>query len=171
MKINSFIALICMLMFMFLCYACSSKAPDRSTLKRDLEKGLNWRPLTDSLIVNKVLTLVDVQLTRSSINCNEQCECILEFKGKVRSTDTFYYSSQYKGVYREIPEWGLGNKPAWKRSGRGRFYEFAGTAYYDLFDTGWKIRQFDAPILDSSKEKVSKFYIPKIVLKEKTSLF
>jgi hypothetical protein len=42
---------------------------------------------------------------------------------------------------------------------------------YDLYETGWKIRQFEAPVLNSVKEKVVKFYIPKIVLKEDTSLF
>jgi hypothetical protein len=170
MNIRPF-ALISILISVIFLGACSSKFPDHDILEDDLEKGMNWRPLADSLPVNSVIELVSFQIRNTSISCNEKCESILEFRGKVRTIDTFFYSSQYKGVYHEIPEWGLGNKQAWKRANRGQFLDFSGKAYYDLFDTGWKIRQFDAPVLDSRKEKVVKFYIPKIVLKEEQSLF
>jgi len=171
MSIRLFAALISIFMMISLLGACSSKFPDHDMLENDLEKGMNWRPLADSLPVNSVIELVRFQIRNSSISCNETCESILEFRGKVRTIDTFFYSSQYKGVYHEIPEWGLGNRQAWNRANRGTYLDFSGKAYYDLFDTGWKIRQFDAPVLNSRKEKVVKFYIPKIVLKEDTSLF
>jgi hypothetical protein len=151
--------------------ACSKKFPDYEILKHDLEKGMNWRPLADSLLVNEVIELVSFEIRNSSISCNETCESVLEFRGKVRTIDSFFYSAQYKGVYHEIPEWGMGNKQAWRRANRGQYLDFSGKAYYDLYETGWKIRQFDAPVLNSVKEKVVKFYIPKIVLKEDTSLF
>jgi len=148
-------------------YGCSSKFPDIDVLSEDLEKGLSWRPLKDSLHVDDVFSLIDVRITRSSVSCDESCECILEFRGRLRSINTVYYSVQYKGLYREIPEWGLANKQAWLKINPGRFYEVRGKGYYDLYDTGWKIRQFDAPILNENKEKIAKFYIPKIVLKDK----
>jgi hypothetical protein len=151
--------------------ACQSKFPDHDILEHDLEKGMNWRPLADSLLVNEVIELINFEIRNTSISCKDTCESILEFRGKVRTIDTFFYSSQYKGVYHEIPEWGLGNKQAWTRANRGQFMDFSGKAFYDLYETGWKIRQFEAPVLNSRKEKVVKFYIPKIVLKEDKSLF
>ncbi|ETR65478.1 MAG: hypothetical protein OMM_14187, partial [Candidatus Magnetoglobus multicellularis str. Araruama] len=159
-------AVICFLCVVLLWGACSSKFPDKQTLMDDLQKGLNWKPLKDSLSLENIFELVDLRITKSSVTCDEECECVLSFKGKVRTLETFYYSSQYKGAYYEIPEWGLGNKQAWLRANRGRYCDFAGQAFYDLFDTGWKIRQFDAPILNSNKETMAKF-IPKIVLKDK----
>ncbi|KPA14019.1 membrane or secreted protein [Candidatus Magnetomorum sp. HK-1] len=152
-------------------YGCSSKFPDTSVLTDDLEKGLNWRPLKDSLMVNKVFSLIDVDITKSSVSCDEQCECILEFRAKLRSKETFFYSYQYKGLYHKIPEWAKANKKVWQRINPGKFYEVRGKGYYDLYETGWKIRQFDAPILNEKKEKITKFYIPKIVLKDNMLLF
>jgi len=171
MNRRPFVALISIFTMIFSLWACSSKYPDHSMLEDDLEKGMNWRPLADSLKVNSVIELVSFEIRNSSVSCKDTCESILEFRGKVRTIDTFYYSSQYKGVYHEIPEWGLGNKQAWSRANRGQYLDFAGKAYYDLFDTGWKIRQFNAPVLNSRKEKVVKFYIPKILLKQDSSLF
>jgi len=171
MKNRLFAAFISTFIFCIVLGACHSKFPDHDTLEHDLEKGMNWRPLADSLLVNEVIELINFEIRNSSISCKETCESILEFRGKVRTIDTFFYSSQYKGVYHEIPEWGLGNKQAWSRANRGQFMDFSGKAYYDLYETGWKIRQFEAPVLNSRKEKVVKFYIPKIILKHDTSLF
>jgi hypothetical protein len=171
MNIRPFAALISIFILVIVMGACTKKFPDHGILENDLEKGMNWRPLPDSLLVNEVVELSRFQIRNSSITCNETCESVLEFRGKVRTIDTFFYSSQYKGVYHEIPEWGLGNRQAWRRANRGQYLDFSGKAYYDLYETGWKIRQFDAPVLNSLKEKVVKFYIPKIVLKEDSSLF
>jgi hypothetical protein len=164
-----FVFIISSIIILF--FGCTSKFPDNEILTFDLEKGLNWRPLKDSLYVNDVFSLTDAYITKSSVACSETCECILEFRARLRSIDTVFYSYQYKGLYHEIPEWGLANQNAWMKINPGRFYEVRGKAFYDLYETGWKVRQFDAPILNENKEKISKFYIPKIVLKDKMILF
>jgi len=171
MNTRLFMFLINIFFLVIILGGCHSKFPDHDILEQDLEKGMNWRPLADSLPVNEVIELVNFQIRNTSISCKDQCESILEFRGKVRTIDSFFYSSQYKGVYHKIPEWGLGNKQAWSRANRGQYLDFSGKAYYDLYETGWKIRQFEAPVLNSRKEKVVKFYIPKIILKEDSSLF
>jgi len=166
--------LFCLLIFLItliIFSACTSKFPDTDILTDDLEKGLNWRPLKDSLMVNKVFSLIDVNITKSTVSCDEQCECIIEFRVKLRSKETFFYSYHYKGLYKEIPEWVTANKNSWNRINPGKFYDVKGKAYYDLFETGWKIRQFNAPILNERKEKITKFYIPKIVLKDNMQIF
>jgi len=165
------IIIIISLLCIILMNGCSKKCPGKWLLEDDLEKGLNWRPLKDSMLINEAFSLIDVDITKTSLTCGEECECLIEFDAKVKSIESFYYSFQYNGLFSKIPEWGKGEYSSWEHVNPGKYFEVKGKAYYDYYETGWKIRQFDAPVLDEKKQLVAKFLIPKISLKDDINFF
>jgi len=151
------------ILFSFCLPSCSSDYKiSNDSLEDDLRKGLEWKPLNDSLYASSVLKIKSCRAIKETPISEE--EFTLKFKAKVVATEQFFASHFLQGFYKKIPAWGEKKKELWLKIPPNKVLKSEGTITYVQTDTGWRVKGYEAPIIYQGKELLkfrhNKFKLP-----------
>jgi len=150
-----------------ICSSCTKFKIDNEELKDDLQKGLQWRPLRDSMKASQVMMVSSCKAVEGHSPTDE--EYVITFEGTLKAIQTFYCSRYYRGFFSVIPDWAKEKKQFWEKISKGTTLYSTGNVYYKKHESGWKLKKFDAPILNDKKE-IAKFRVYRFKLKDKIDM-